>query len=197
MPVRAPPDHTLHDPHARIRLDARLDATTRQKVDDLASHFHQPRAAVLCHIMQWGISCGPLETIDQDDTPRPVRHLYLYVASDVHARMKKAAVAVGVNVASWLRHIVCQITVPDFPASWQEEQSGARSHDSRNDDTRFMLRLGEASRKQLQYLVDHFHVSKAQIIRQLIEQATPEDFPKSWQMKAAERRTPARPRGSS
>jgi hypothetical protein len=31
----------------RIRMDARLDQTTRAKVDDLAQRFHQPRAAVL------------------------------------------------------------------------------------------------------------------------------------------------------
>jgi hypothetical protein len=30
--------------------------------------------------------------------------------------------------------------------------------------------------------------AKADIIRQLITQAKPEDFPKSWQMRAAERR---------
>jgi hypothetical protein len=52
MPVQAPPDHTLHHPHARIRLDARLDATTRQQVDDLARRFHQPRAAVLHQVMR-------------------------------------------------------------------------------------------------------------------------------------------------
>jgi hypothetical protein len=33
-------------------MDARLDAVTRQKVDDLATRFHQPRAAVLCHMAQ-------------------------------------------------------------------------------------------------------------------------------------------------
>jgi hypothetical protein len=50
--VHSPRDDPLREPPARIRLDARLDATTGQKVDDLARHFHQPRAAVLCHIMQ-------------------------------------------------------------------------------------------------------------------------------------------------
>jgi hypothetical protein len=37
-------------------MDARLDATTRAKLNDLATRFYQPRAAVLCHIMQWGLS---------------------------------------------------------------------------------------------------------------------------------------------
>jgi len=39
-----------------IRMDARLDSATRTKVDALAARFHRPRAAVLCHIMQWGLS---------------------------------------------------------------------------------------------------------------------------------------------
>jgi hypothetical protein len=33
-------------------MDARLDAMTRRKVDELARHFHQPRAAVVCHVME-------------------------------------------------------------------------------------------------------------------------------------------------
>jgi hypothetical protein len=53
-----------------------------------------------------------------------------------------------------------------------------------------MLWLDEPSCEQLQHLVGHFAVSKAKVIRQLIIQATPEDFPKSWHIRAAERRAP-------
>jgi hypothetical protein len=42
-----------------------------------------------------------------------------------------------------------------------------------------MLRLDEASRIKLQELVERFDASKAEIIRQLIAQATPKDFPRS------------------
>jgi hypothetical protein len=55
-------DHRPRGARASIRTDARLDAMTRQKVDDLATHFRQPRAAVLCHIMHWGLGRG--ETLD-------------------------------------------------------------------------------------------------------------------------------------
>jgi hypothetical protein len=48
-------------------MDARLDATTRAKVDDLATRFHQRRAAVLCHIMHWGLNRGPTGRLDQGD----------------------------------------------------------------------------------------------------------------------------------
>jgi hypothetical protein len=80
-----------------------------------------------------------------------------------------------------------QITITDFPASWQEERSEEHSHDSRDYDTRFMLRVDDPSRSKLQGFVEHFGLSKAEIIRQLIIQANDEDFPPSWQMRAAER----------
>jgi hypothetical protein len=51
-----------------------------------------------------------------------------------------------------------------------------------------MLRLDEPSQTKLQQLITQFGVSKADIIRQLVAQAEPEDFPKSWQMRAAEHR---------
>jgi hypothetical protein len=162
-----------------IRMDARLDSMTRDKVDDFATRFHRPRAAVLCHIMQWGLMSEHTGTLDQRNAQGPVRHLSCYVESELHARVQQAAAAAGVNTASWLRHMVRQITVSDFPASWREEQSGGRSHDSRDYDTRFMLRLDEPARKQLQHLVDHFAVTKAEIIRHLIAHSTDEDFPTS------------------
>jgi hypothetical protein len=43
-----------------------------------------------------------------------------------------------------------------------------------------MLRLDEPSQTKLQQLVKQYGVSKAEIIRQLIAQAEPEDFPKGW-----------------
>jgi hypothetical protein len=138
--------------------------------------------------MQWGLHREPTGTIGQGHTQGPVRHLYLYVASDLHARVQKAATAIGVNIAQWLRSMVRQITITDVPASWQEEQSEERSHDSRLYGTRFMLRLDEPSQTKLQQLIKQFGASKAEVIRQLIAQATPENFPKSWHMRAAERR---------
>jgi hypothetical protein len=52
-----------------------------------------------------------------------------------------------------------------------------------------MLRLDDPSQAKLQQLIKQLGASKAEIIRQLIAQAEPEDFPSSWYMKAAERRT--------
>jgi hypothetical protein len=96
------------------------------------------------------------------------------------------------KIAPWLRHMVRQITISDFPERWQEERSEERSHDSRTYDTRFMLRLDEPSQTKLQQLVKRFGTSKAEIVRQLIAQAEPEDFPPSWHMRAAEHRVQTR-----
>jgi predicted transcriptional regulator len=186
--VNTPPDHKPNQPPSSIRMDARLDARTWAKVDDLAKRFHQPRAAVLSYIMQWGLSHSQTGPLDQGESEGPVRHFYLYVASELHARVAKAATAAGVKIAPWLRHMVGQISTTDFPASWQEGTSEERSHDSRVYGTRFMLRLDDPSETKLQQLVKQFGVSKAEIIRQLVAQAEPEDFPASWQMSAAERR---------
>jgi hypothetical protein len=173
-------------------MDARLDPTTRAKVDDLAQHFHQPRASVLCHIMHWGLGRGQTGPLDQGDEQGPVRHLHLYVQTELHGRVEKAAAASGMKMAPWLCHMVCQITITDFPRSWQEARSEKRSHDSRTYGQRFMLRLDEPSQIKLQQLVKQFGALKAEIIRQLIAQAEPEDFPASWQMGVAEQRVQTR-----
>jgi hypothetical protein len=82
--------------------------------------------------------------------------------------------------------MVRQMTIACFPASWQEARPGERLHDSRTYSTRFMLRLDEPSETKLQQLVKQFGASNAEIIRQLIAQASDEDFPKNWQKRAAE-----------
>jgi hypothetical protein len=178
----------LHEPRASIRMDARLDAMTRAKVDDLARHFHQPRAAVLCHIMEWGLSREQTGPLDQGEPDGPVRHLYLYVASDLHVRVEQAAANAGMKMAPWLRAMIRQITTADFPASWEAERLMERSHDSRIYGKRFMLRLDGPSQTKLQQLIEQFRTSKAEVIRHLIAQAAPEDFPKTWNMKAAAHR---------
>jgi hypothetical protein len=119
-----------------------------------------------------------------------LRHLYFYVASELHEQVKHAAAAAGLKTAPWLSHMVRQIIITDFPASWQEERPAKRSHDSRTYGTRFMLRLDDPTQEKLEDLSTHFDTSAAEIIRHLIAQAKPEDFPKSWHLRAAERHAP-------
>jgi predicted DNA-binding protein len=183
-PPSAPP---ADEPRASTRMDARLDATTRQKVDELAQHFHRPRAAVLCHIMHWGLSHGQTGPLDQGESPGPVCHLYFYVASDLYGRVRNAAAAVRLKTAPWLRHMVRHITMADFPASWHEGQADERSHESRRYGKRFMLRLDGQTWATLDAWSTHFERSAAEIIRQLLAQATPDSFPASWHLRVAER----------
>jgi hypothetical protein len=151
---------------------------------------------VLSSIMAWGLSQGQTSPLDQGHAQGPVRHLYCYVTADLHARVEKAAAAAGVKTAPWLRHMIRQIALTDFPASWQAARAEERSHDSQTYGTRFMLRLDHLTQEKLDALSAHFDISAAAIIRQLIGQATPEDFPPSWQMRATERSTrQARPQG--
>jgi hypothetical protein len=187
MPVHVPSDYMLHHPRASIRMDVRLDADTRRKVDDLARHFHQRRTAVLCHIMHWGLSRGETQMIDQRELHGPVRHLYLYVGSNLHEHVEKAAGAAGMHTAPWLRHMVRHIRLGDFPASWREGPADERSHESRRYGKRFMLRLDEPTWATLGALATHFKRSGAEIIRQLLAQANPDTFPADRRRRVADR----------
>jgi hypothetical protein len=118
--VTAPSDDTYGGSCASIRMDALLDAMTRVKVDDLAARFHRPRAAVLRQIMHWGLRHGRTTPSDENASPGSVRHLYLNVDAVLQEQVATAAAATGGTIAAWVRQIVCQITLTDFPASWQE-----------------------------------------------------------------------------
>jgi hypothetical protein len=181
-----PPDDKPAEPCKSLRMDARLDQTTRQKVDELTARFHWSRAAVLCQIMQWGLSREQTEPVDQGASQGTVRHLHLYVSSDLREQVKKAAAAAWLNTAPWLRHMVRRVAIEDFPASWQEATPRERSHDSRMYLKRFMLRLDEPSQTTLEHLIKALGASKAEIIRHLITHATPEEFQESWHKRAAE-----------
>jgi hypothetical protein len=80
-----------------------------------------------------------------------------------------------------------QVSPEDFPASWHATMTDVRTHDSPTYGRRFMLRLDETSARKLQALVAQFGTSQAAILRQLITQATPEEFPESWHLAARER----------
>lgn len=181
-------DESPHGAPASLRMDARLDAATRAKVDELAARFRRPRAAVVCHIMAWGLGQGERAPLDQGESEGPVRHLYLSVDVTLHTRVRQAAAALGVDIAPWLRHMMRRVTLTDFPESWQEEQPAERSHESRTYGKRFMLRLDALTGEKLENLSTHFHRPAAEIIRQLVAQANVDAFPKSWHMRAAERR---------
>jgi hypothetical protein len=55
-----------------------------------------------------------------------------------------------------------------------------------HEHRRFMLRLNNPLLAKLETLTQRCHRSAAEIIRQLISQANPEDFPRGWQMATEE-----------
>jgi hypothetical protein len=106
--------------------------------------------------------------------------------------MQAAAAAHGADVAAWEWHAMRQVTIEDFPPSWRSGETVPRSHDSGYYSTRFMLRLDEVTSRKLMTLTQTFHRSAAEVIRQLIAQATPEALPQSWHLAVEERRQEAR-----
>jgi hypothetical protein len=50
-----------------------------------------------------------------------------------------------------------------------------------------MRRLYAASETKLRRLAEQFHVPRAEVIRQLLAQATPDTCPASWHRRVAER----------
>jgi predicted HicB family RNase H-like nuclease len=110
---------------------------------------------------------------------------------DLLPQVQDAAAAHGASVVAWVRHALRQVTGADFPPNWHEEAArgrSPRSHDSRHYGKRFMLRLDTSTRARLEDLVHHFDRSHAEIIRQLITQAKPGEFPESWQLAAEKNR---------
>ena len=172
-----------------VRHQAQLDAETRAKMEDLTRTFHRKRSAILRFVMQWGLHHFEGGTIDWSPVvavpPVPV-----LLEPGLLQQVQDAASAHGVSGATWLREAMRRVTLEDFPTSWRMGETAPRSHDSRYYGHRFMLRLDDTTGQKLQHLVEQFTKPRAEIIRQLIAQATPEAFPTSWQLATEERRAP-------
>jgi predicted transcriptional regulator len=110
-------------------------------------------------------------------------------------QVQDAADTHGVSVAAWLRHAMRQVTYSDFPPSWRTEEPAPRSHESGYYRWKFGLRLDDETSRKLETLTAAFGRAAAEVIRQLIVQARPEDFPRSWQLAAEERHQRERPSG--
>jgi predicted transcriptional regulator len=186
--MNTPPAPRPRQRRYSVRRQARLDAETHATLAVLANTFHRKRAAILRFVMGWGLTQTREWTIDPSIPDRP--HLmHMLVNPELVQQVQEAADAHGTSVAAWLRHAVRQVTRDDFPPSWRAEETTVRSHDSGYYDRRFQLRLDPATQRELERLMQTFGRSAADVIRQLIAQATSEDFPSSWEMTAHELRT--------
>ena len=122
--------------------------------------------------------------------PGTVRTVGMLLEPELLQQVQEAAAVHGATVAAWVRQAMRQVTLDDFPDSWQAEDvhdPSPRSHDSRQYRTRFMLRLDDETSEKLDTLTRGFDRPAAEVIRQLIAQAKAEDFPPSWQLAVAER----------
>jgi predicted transcriptional regulator len=191
-PPRDPQPRHVRD---RVRYQARLDAETQAKLEELAAAFHRKRSAILRHAMPWGLTRTRGWTVDRA-VPGTVRTVGMRLEPELLQQVQEAAAAHGTTVAAWVRHTLQQVTIEDFLESWRLGVAGVRSHESGYDQRRFMLCLDETTTQKLQQLVEQFGMSRAEIIRQLIAQAKAEDFPPSWHFAVAERRNERPQRGS-
>ena len=170
----------------RVRHQAPLDAATHAKLEELARTFHRKRSAILRSVMPWGLTQTQGWTVEMT-VPGTVHTLSMLLEPELLQQLHEAATTYGTSIAAWVRHAMRQVTLEDFPEHWQTGETAIRSHDSRYDGQRFLLRLNETTAKKLQHLVEQFGRPRAGIIRQLITQATTEAFPPSWQLGAQER----------
>jgi predicted transcriptional regulator len=170
-----------------VRQQARLDGETHAKLEALATALHWKRTAILRFVMGWGLTHGKAWTVDPSIPDHP--HLvHMLVEPDLLQQVQEAAERHSVPVAAWLRHAIRQVTPDDFPASWRAEAAVSRSHESGYYDRRFQLRLDQAIQNKLGTLMQTFHRTAAEVIRQLIAQAAPEDFSLSWHLAVDEQR---------
>jgi predicted transcriptional regulator len=190
------PDDGPRQRRSTVRYQARLDAETSAKLEELTAAFHWKRSAILRFVMQWGLSQTQGWTIERS-IPATVQTVAMLVEPELLQQVQEGAAVHGAPVAAWLRRAIRQVTLEDFPGSWQAEDIQGRrprSHDSRRYGTRFMLRLDDETSKKLGILTRTFDRSAAEVLRHLIAQATSEDFPQRWRLVvAAHRPQDARP----
>jgi predicted transcriptional regulator len=162
-----PPEPQLRQRRYRVRRQARLDVETHAKLEGLAHTFHRKRAQILRYVMQWGLAHTTGWTVDPSSPDRP--HLvHMLVDSELLQQVQDAADAHGTSVSAWVRQGMRQVTYEDFPASWRAGDIARRSHDSGDYERRFQLRLDQATQRKLEALMQTFHRSAAEVIRQLI-----------------------------
>jgi predicted DNA-binding protein len=187
--VKPSPEQQPRHVRYSARWQARLDAETHTKLEELTASFHRKRAQLLKHVMQWGLRHSDGWTIDRS-TVVAVPPVPVLLEPDLLQQVQDAAAVHGVSMAAWLREAIRRITTDDFPASWRTGERAGRSHESGYDHRRFGLRLDAVTSQKLETLTHTFDRPSAEVIRQLIMQmqATLEDFPPSWQLAVDERR---------
>jgi hypothetical protein len=126
-------------------------------------------------------------TVDRS-IPASADPVTMSVGPELYQQVQDAADARGASVAVWLWHAMRHVSAEDFPASWPVGETALRSHESGYDHRKFGLRVDEVISRKLEALTQTLVRSAAAIIRQLIAQGRPEDFPQCWQLAVQEHR---------
>jgi predicted DNA-binding protein len=171
-----------------VRHQARLDAETSATLEELARTFHRKRSPILRFVMQWGLHHSTGWTIDRSAVTA-VSPVPVMLEPALLQQVQAVTAARGMSMAAWLREAMRRVTTDDFPASWGVVETTGWSHESGYFRRKFGLRLDAETWRKLETLTHTFGRSAAEVIRQLIAQATSEDFPESWHLAVNERRT--------
>jgi predicted transcriptional regulator len=182
---RSQPRHKRYS----ARWQVRLDPETHAKLQELTKALHRKRAQILRYVMVWGLDHPQARTPNRQP-PEGTHLVHMLAEPALLQQVREAAALQGDSVAAWVRQAMRQVTLEDFPASWLAGEMASRSHDSGHYQRRFMLRLDTETSHKLETLTRAFDRPAAEIIRQLIGQAKPEYFPRSWQMAVDERLGP-------
>ena len=129
-------------------------------------------------VLQWGLAHSHEWTIDRV-LPTTSAPLMILIDPRLLRQVRAAAKAQKTTVAAWESHALRQVTQANVPPGWAVGVIAGWSHDSHAYATRFMLPLDDAARAKLSTSTQTFRRSAAEVIRQLIAQPSPEDFPPS------------------
>jgi predicted transcriptional regulator len=179
--VHASPDHRPRPRRDSVRCQARLDAELSAKLEDLARIVHRKRGAVLRAVMQWRLAQTKGWSIDRW-TVVAVPPVPVLLPPALLQQVQDRAARHGVSMAAWVREAMRRVTAEDFPGSWRARETPSRSHESGYFRRKCGIRLDDVTSPKLEGLTTTFHRSAAEVIRQLITQARPGNFPQSWQM---------------
>jgi hypothetical protein len=185
--VHAAPDQRPRPRRYSVRDQARLDAELLGKLGDLARIVRRKRSAVLRAVTQWGLAQMKGWSIDRS-TVVAVPPVPVLLPPALLQQVQDAAAAHDARMAAWVREAMRRVARDDFPASWRACETPSRSHESGNFRRKFGMRLDAVTSYKLETLTQTFQCSAAEVIRQLIAQASPEAFPPSWRMAVEERR---------
>jgi predicted transcriptional regulator len=138
--------------------------------------------------MQWGLALTHRWTVGWS-IPASTHPVTMFMEPTLLQQVQDAA-AHGASRAVWMRQAMRHVTPEHFPTGWRAGETVVRSHHSQYYCRSFMRHLDDETLRKLETLTQAFHRSAAEVIRQLIAQATPEAFPPSWQTALDERRQP-------